>query len=396
MGDDVDISALTIERYLALIQDYNSACIVKTNIGDDVKFEINRNCMRELRRKPFAGADDEDAHEHVRRVLEIVDLFHFPGITHDAIMLRVFPITLKGRALRMLDSRGFIPLMTPTHVLKSIQVMEDHSHNWYDETTTRKKINDGPNNVDAIQASFKRAHLTKECPLEKEDKTFEQRENFKARMTMGKENMKEPVPRDLPPIPFLRHLKEQIEDEGDMDVSWDITVKDVGRLRQFLTSTIHTLPNPEPIVKPYMPLGPVYDKEKIIREENKIMIFFYMMVKEFFDITRVSKKANCNPVTDVKELFDIKKYDLRPSFQNYFTKRANHHMKPLRGKFQDRLDPFSGLLISNPWFPVVGGLLNTINGFMSNAATDVTSSIVLALIKVVVIESTVFAMDEGF
>ncbi|GJX90819.1 hypothetical protein Tco_0344145 [Tanacetum coccineum] len=81
---------------------------------------------------------------------------------------------------------------------------------------------------------------------------------------MGKENMKEPVPHDLSPTPFLGHLKEQMgspyrtrktvriignpkeihnvkaqEDEGDMDVGWDITSKDVERLRQFLTPTIH-------------------------------------------------------------------------------------------------------------------------------------------------------------
>ncbi|GJU88061.1 hypothetical protein Tco_1300484 [Tanacetum coccineum] len=111
---------------------------------------------------------------------------------------------------------------------------------------------------------------------------------------MGKENIKEPVPRDLPPTPFLGHLKEQIsspyrtreticmiensrevykmkarEDDGDMDVGWDITVKDVERRRQFLTPTIHTLPNPEPIVQPYMPLRLVYDKEKIVREEEQ-------------------------------------------------------------------------------------------------------------------------------
>nr|GFA71578.1 hypothetical protein [Tanacetum cinerariifolium] len=110
---------------------------------------------------------------------------------------------------------------------------------------------------------------------------------------MGKGNMKEPVPRNLLPTLFLGHLKEQIgspyrtretvcmienpgevhklkayEDEGDMDVGWDITVKDVERLRQFLTPTIHTLPNLEPIVQPYMSLGPVHDKEKIIREEE--------------------------------------------------------------------------------------------------------------------------------
>ncbi|GJW82113.1 hypothetical protein Tco_0146088 [Tanacetum coccineum] len=71
-----------------------------------------------------------------------------------------------------------------------------------------------------------------------------QGEKVKEIMTMGKKNMKEPVPRDLPPTPFLGHLKEQMgspykthetirmignpeeihnakahEDEGEMDVS---------------------------------------------------------------------------------------------------------------------------------------------------------------------------------
>ncbi|GJV34690.1 ribonuclease H-like domain-containing protein [Tanacetum coccineum] len=419
MGDDVDINTFTIEQYLALIQDDIRPGMVKPEISNDVEFEINSNFMRELRRKLFIGTDDEDAHEHVRRVLEIVDFFHFLGVTHDAVMLRVFSITLKGRALRwkkrlpagvintwdllekefiwqycspfktakkleeirnfkqeideilyhawerysdllyrclqhnlncqqkvhifytvldistrrMLDSKGFITLMTLTQALKSIQVMADHSHNWYDETTTRKKINDSPDNVDAIQASFKGAHLTKEYSLKKRTrqlsraaddewirmsientesniralKTMTKNLHEKAyqltqtvltntgekRTIMGKGNMKEPVPRDLPPTPFLGHLKEQMgspcrtreticmienprkvhkmkaqEDEGDMDVGWDITVKDVERLRQFLTPTIHTLPNPEPVVQPYMPLGPVHDKEKIVKEEE--------------------------------------------------------------------------------------------------------------------------------
>ncbi|GKB97218.1 putative reverse transcriptase, RNA-dependent DNA polymerase [Tanacetum coccineum] len=62
--------------------------IVNPKIGDDVKFEINANFMRELRRKLFPGTDDKDTYKHVRTLLEIMDLFHFPGITHDAIMLR--------------------------------------------------------------------------------------------------------------------------------------------------------------------------------------------------------------------------------------------------------------------------------------------------------------------
>nr|GEX16182.1 hypothetical protein [Tanacetum cinerariifolium] len=157
--------------------------------------------------------------------------------------------------------------------------MEEHSHDWYDETTTRERINDRSNNFDAIQASSKEAHLTKECPLKK-DKEVEQSkyvgsleetiikfceesinkqaakdewisiknmdsnvralktttknlqekaykltktiitntsEKDKTRTTKGKENVKEPVPRDLPvvqtyvpPTPFLGHLKGQM------------------------------------------------------------------------------------------------------------------------------------------------------------------------------------------
>ncbi|GJV63457.1 hypothetical protein Tco_1474285, partial [Tanacetum coccineum] len=100
MEDDVDISALTIEQYIALIPDDIKP---GPKIGDDVEFEINAIFMRELRRKIFTGTDDDDTYEYVRTVLEIMDLFHFPGITHDAIMLRGFPITLKGRALRWKD-----------------------------------------------------------------------------------------------------------------------------------------------------------------------------------------------------------------------------------------------------------------------------------------------------
>ncbi|GKA40106.1 ribonuclease H-like domain-containing protein [Tanacetum coccineum] len=99
MGDDVDISSLTMEQYLALIRDDITPGVVKPEIGNDIEFEINSNFMMELRRKLFI-VPMMKMPTNMRRVLEVVDLFHFLGFTHDAVMLRVFPITLKGRALR--------------------------------------------------------------------------------------------------------------------------------------------------------------------------------------------------------------------------------------------------------------------------------------------------------
>ncbi|GJZ06475.1 ribonuclease H-like domain-containing protein [Tanacetum coccineum] len=297
---------LTIEKYLALIRDDIRPGVVKPEIGNGVKFKINSNFMRELRHKNFAGTDDEDAYEHVQRVFEIIDLFHFPGVTHDAVMLRVFPITLKGRAMRwkkrlpagvintwdllekefiwkycspcktakkleeicnfkqeidetlMLDSRGFITLMTPTQALISIQVMADHSHNWYDETTTKEKSMTALITLMPFKKVSKRHILPRSVLLKKEDKAVEQSSPYRTRKTVCMmENPKE-----------VHKMKAQ-EDEGDMDVGWDITVEDVETLRQFLIPTIHTLPNLERVVQPYMSLGPVHDKEEIVREEEQ-------------------------------------------------------------------------------------------------------------------------------
>ncbi|GJZ78673.1 hypothetical protein Tco_0643510 [Tanacetum coccineum] len=117
----------------------------------------------------------KDAYEHVRTVLEIVDLFHFPGVTHDAIMLKKVHIFYTGLDIftrNIFDSNGFIPLMTPTQALESIQVMADYSHDWYDETTTKERINDVLDNVDAIHENVKGEHLANEYPLKKEDEAI--------------------------------------------------------------------------------------------------------------------------------------------------------------------------------------------------------------------------------
>ncbi|GJX61998.1 hypothetical protein Tco_0294898 [Tanacetum coccineum] len=59
--------------------------------------------MRELREDTFFENKDEDAHDHIDRVLSIVSLFNILGVTKDAVMLRVFPFTLTGAAKRWVD-----------------------------------------------------------------------------------------------------------------------------------------------------------------------------------------------------------------------------------------------------------------------------------------------------
>ncbi|GKA69304.1 hypothetical protein Tco_0775368, partial [Tanacetum coccineum] len=167
-----------------------------------------------------------DAHEHVERVLDIVSLFNILGVTHDAVMLRVFPITLTRAAKRwvdrlslgsvdswdllkkafiqryndllykcptheinshqkvnifynglgtmnfqLLDSQGPIPSMTPAQALTAIQTMANHSQKWHDDSSSR---NIGSSSNSEGIAAIVRAHLDKECPLNEEVKSVEE------------------------------------------------------------------------------------------------------------------------------------------------------------------------------------------------------------------------------
>ncbi|GKE07868.1 hypothetical protein Tco_1411419 [Tanacetum coccineum] len=187
--------------------------------------------------------------------------------------------------------------------------------------------------------------------------------------------MEKPIPCNLPPTPFQGHLKEQMgspyrtckticmienhkkvhkmkakEDEGDMDVGWDIIVKDVESLRQFLTATIHTLPNLKPVTVYITPPDDDYVASTTSPTLDKQLNKFG---KECYDITRFAEKANGNPVEDVHELLDIKTYDCETFIQkllhqvsksSHETDKTKREMKShqwfqqLGGKFQDRLD----------------------------------------------------------
>nr|GEY12238.1 hypothetical protein [Tanacetum cinerariifolium] len=98
-----EIDNLTVEQYLTLTRGIQAPGMVKLEIRGNVNFEIKSQFIRELREDTFFRNKNHDAHKHVERVLDIVNLFNIPRVSHDVIMLRVFPITLTGVAKRWVD-----------------------------------------------------------------------------------------------------------------------------------------------------------------------------------------------------------------------------------------------------------------------------------------------------
>ncbi|GJS52941.1 hypothetical protein Tco_0626303 [Tanacetum coccineum] len=75
--------AETMEQYMSKTRvDYRSG-VARPKIKDKDNFELKGKFLKELRTNTFSGSDHEDANEHIKKVLEIVDLFHIPNITID-------------------------------------------------------------------------------------------------------------------------------------------------------------------------------------------------------------------------------------------------------------------------------------------------------------------------
>ncbi|GJU57040.1 hypothetical protein Tco_1234806 [Tanacetum coccineum] len=83
----VDIDTLTMEQYLALPRENQAPGVVKPKIRGNVNFKIKSQFMCELMEDTFSRNKDDDAQDHIDRVLSIVSLFNIPGVSKDAVML---------------------------------------------------------------------------------------------------------------------------------------------------------------------------------------------------------------------------------------------------------------------------------------------------------------------
>ncbi|GKB40917.1 hypothetical protein Tco_0885859 [Tanacetum coccineum] len=201
--------AETMEQHMSKIRtDYGSG-VARPKIDNKDQFELKGQFLKELQKNTFSGSDNEDANEHNKKVLEMIDLFHVPNITVDQLMLRVFPISLTGAEVilfyngldiptrQILDSRGVIPTKTDEDAKKAIQEMAEYSQKWHNRTSRVRitKTSDGLatiqeelNNlgreikkvnekVYAAQVGYEQCkgpHYTKDCPQKEEGKTLEE------------------------------------------------------------------------------------------------------------------------------------------------------------------------------------------------------------------------------
>ncbi|GJZ55214.1 putative reverse transcriptase domain-containing protein [Tanacetum coccineum] len=101
--------------------------------------------LKELRENTFSGSDNEDANEHIEKVLEIF---------HEVIL---FYNGLDVPTRQILDSRGAIPTKTTAYAKKVIQEMVEYSQKWHNGSSRGR-----------------RPHYTKDCPLKEEGKTLEE------------------------------------------------------------------------------------------------------------------------------------------------------------------------------------------------------------------------------
>ncbi|GKD75441.1 retrovirus-related pol polyprotein from transposon TNT 1-94, partial [Tanacetum coccineum] len=109
------------------------------------------------------GSEQEDANEHIKKVLKIVDLFHIPKVTQDQITLRAFPVSLTGAASRWLRNQ-------PSGSITTWEVLKTKFLNKYcPPARTTKKIEEINNFQQEPDESFFRAwerfkELLMKCP----------------------------------------------------------------------------------------------------------------------------------------------------------------------------------------------------------------------------------------
>ncbi|GKD00345.1 hypothetical protein Tco_1170619 [Tanacetum coccineum] len=122
--------------------------VVRPKINDKTHFELKGQYLKKLCKNTFSGSEHEDANEHIKKVLEIVDLFHIP----EEVILFYNGLDVPTR--QILDSKGAIPTKTVVDAKIAIQEMTEYSQKWHDGTSSKARSAKTFNELAAIQAQL--------------------------------------------------------------------------------------------------------------------------------------------------------------------------------------------------------------------------------------------------
>nr|GEY69302.1 hypothetical protein [Tanacetum cinerariifolium] len=200
-----------MEQHLALTHGNQAPGVVKSEFKGNVNFEIKSQFMRELREDTFSGNKNDDAYEHVERILAIMGgqtisrNNHHLGFAQKGLYLRycspfktpkqleeihnfkqegdetlyqawkryndllykcpthnlnshqkvnIFYKGLDTMTHQLLDSQRPIANKTPAQALDANQTMADHSQKWHNGSTRRKISNDGSDGISSITSKL--------------------------------------------------------------------------------------------------------------------------------------------------------------------------------------------------------------------------------------------------
>ncbi|GJU12188.1 hypothetical protein Tco_1134584 [Tanacetum coccineum] len=88
----------TMEEYVNKTRGNYYSGIIKTMINRKAAYELKGKFLDDLWNNAFSGTNGEDAVEHTKNFLKIVDPLDFPNVSYEQIRLIVFPISLTGDA----------------------------------------------------------------------------------------------------------------------------------------------------------------------------------------------------------------------------------------------------------------------------------------------------------
>ncbi|GJZ96491.1 hypothetical protein Tco_0668825 [Tanacetum coccineum] len=204
----------TMEQYMSKTRTDFRSGVARPKIDNKDQFELKGQFLKELRENTFSGSDNEDANEHIEKVLKIVDLFHVPNITkmeeinkfqkepdetiyqawerfkellmncpqHYLTEMQEVILFYNGLDVptrQILDSRGVVPTKTAADAKKAIQEMtfdrlaaiQAQLNNLEKDI---KKVNEKVYAAQVGCEQCKGPYYTKDFPLKEEWKTLEE------------------------------------------------------------------------------------------------------------------------------------------------------------------------------------------------------------------------------